>query len=126
MAKSGLKISKNAPNNETTGVIFRGPGSVLLNNVTMDDFCKMLQSAAVDRPVINQTGLSGNYDFSLVWTPDQALGGAPNPNALASGGTDALPGVYEATQQQLGLKIDATKLRVEVLVMDKVEKPSDN
>jgi uncharacterized protein (TIGR03435 family) len=126
VAKSGLKISKNAPNNETTGVIFRGPGSVLLNNVTMDDFCKMLQSAAVDRPVINQTGLSGNYDFSLVWTPDQALGGAPNPNALASGGTDALPGVYEATQQQLGLKIDATKLRVEVLVMDKVEKPSDN
>jgi uncharacterized protein (TIGR03435 family) len=126
VAKSGLKISKNAPNNETTGVIFRGPGSVLLNNVTMDDFCKMLQSAAVDRPVINQTGLSGHYDFSLVWTPEQVLSGAPNPNALAPGGADALPDVYTATQQQLGLKIDATKLRVEVLVLDKVEKPSEN
>jgi uncharacterized protein (TIGR03435 family) len=126
VAKSGLKISKNAPNNETTGVIFRAPGSVLLNNVTMDDFCKMLQSAAVDRPVINQSGLSGQYDFSLVWTPDQVLSGAPNPNALAPGGADTLPDVYTATQQQLGLKIDATKLRVEVLVLDKVEKPSEN
>ena len=70
VAKGGAKISKNDGKNETTGVIFRGPGSVLLNDVSMDDFCRMLQNAALDRPVVNQTGLSGNYDFSLVWTPD--------------------------------------------------------
>jgi uncharacterized protein (TIGR03435 family) len=127
VAKGGPKISKNDGKNQTTGVIFRGPGSVLLNNVTMDDFCKMLQNAALDRPVVNQTGLSGKYDFSLVWTPDQLQTAAPNPNALAPGErADVPPGVYEAAQQQLGLRIDAARLRTEVLVLDKVEKPSQN
>jgi uncharacterized protein (TIGR03435 family) len=127
VAKGGEKISKNDGKNETTGVIFRGPGSVLLNNVTMDDYCKMLQNAALDRPVINQTGLFGKYDFSLVWTPDQALAPAPNLNALAPPDkADIPPDVYTASQQQLGLKIDATRLRIDVLVVDKVLKPSEN
>lgn len=127
VARGGVKISKNAGKNETTGVIFRGPGSVLLNDVSMDDFCRMLQNAAVDRPVVNQTNLSGKYDFSLVWTPDQALTTVPNPNTLAPGaGADAPPNLYTAIQEQLGLKLDATKLRVDVLMIDKVEKPSEN
>jgi uncharacterized protein (TIGR03435 family) len=108
-------------------VIFRGPGSVLLNNVTMDDLAKMLQTAALDRPVVNQTGISGKYDFSLVWTPDQLLAAAPNPNALAPADkADAPPDLHTAIQEQLGLRIDAAKLRIEVLVMDRVEKPSEN
>jgi uncharacterized protein (TIGR03435 family) len=127
VAKGGVKISKNDVKNETTGVIFRGPGSVLLNDVSMDDFCKMLQNAAVDRPVVNQTSLSGKYDFSLVWTPDQALTAVPNPNALAPGDkAEAPPDLYTAIQEQLGLKLEAAKLRIEVLVFDKVEKPSEN
>jgi uncharacterized protein (TIGR03435 family) len=127
VAKGGAKISKNDGKNQTTGVIFRGPGSVLLNNVSMDDFCKMLQNAALDRPVVDQSGLSGKYDFSLVWTPDQLATAAPNPNALAPiDKADVPPGLFEATQQQLGLKIDAARLRIEVLVIDKVEKPSEN
>jgi uncharacterized protein (TIGR03435 family) len=126
VAKSGAKISKNTGKNETTGVIFRGPGSVLLNDVSMDDFCRMLQNAALDRPVVNQTGLSGTYDFSLVWTPDQGPP-PPNVNALAPiDRADAPPDVFTAAQQQLGLKIDATRLRTEVLVVEKAEKPSDN
>jgi len=123
VAKGGVKISKNDGKNETTGVIFRGPGSVLLNDVSMDDFCKMLQNAAVDRPVVNQTSLSGKYDFSLVWTPDQALTAAPNPNTLAP---DAPPDLYTAIQEQLGFKLEAAKLRIEVVVFDQVEKPSEN
>jgi uncharacterized protein (TIGR03435 family) len=127
VAKGGVKISKNDGKNETTGVIFRGPGSVLLNNSSMDDLSKMLQNAALDRPVVNQTGLSGKYDFSLVWTPDQLLTAAPNPNALAPGDRgDVPPNLFTAVQQQLGLKIDATKLRIEVLVVDKAEKPTEN
>jgi uncharacterized protein (TIGR03435 family) len=127
VAKGGAKISINDGKAETTGVIFRGPGSVLLNNVTMDDFCKMLQNAAVDRPVVNQTALSGKYEFSLVWTPEQMLAAAQNPNALTtSGRADVPPDLYAAVQQQLGLKLDSTKLRIEVLMVDKVEKPSEN
>lgn len=125
VAKGGAKISKNDAKSETTGVIFRGPGSVLFNNVTMDEFCKTLQSAAVDRPVVNQTGLSGKYEFSLVWTPEQTLTAAPNANALAST-ADTPPDIYAAVQQQLGLKLEAAKMRIEVLVVDKLERPSEN
>ena len=126
VAKSGAKISENREKSDDEGVIFRGPGSVLLNNLSMDDFSKML-GAQVDRPVVNQTGLPGKYTFSLVWTPDQALTAAPNPNPLAAPGkSDTPPDLFTAAQEQLGLKLEATKLRVEVLVIDKVDRPSDN
>ncbi len=127
--KGGAKITRNdvkaETKSDTSGVIFRGPGSVLLNNLSMDDFCKMLQSSALDRPVVNQTKLEGKYTFSLVWTPEQLAAAAANqaPAALRA---DAPPDIYAALQQQLGLKVDATKLRVEVLVIDKVDKPSEN
>jgi uncharacterized protein (TIGR03435 family) len=128
VAKSGLKISKNESKSATSGVIFRGPGSVLLNNETMDEFCKMLQSAAVDRPVVNQTGLADKYEFSIVWTPDQLLTTATtNTNALAPGEkADAPPDIYTAIQQQLGLKLEGTRMRIDVLVIDKLDKLSDN
>ncbi|MGH9645204.1 MAG: TIGR03435 family protein [Bryobacteraceae bacterium] len=131
VAKGGAKITRNDTKNETksgtSGVIFRAPGSVLLNNLSMDDFCRMLQSSALDRPVVNQTALPGKYTFSLVWTPEQLVAAAPNPSPLAPGGrADAPPDIYAATQQQLGLKLDGTKLRIEVLVVDTVEKPSEN
>jgi bla regulator protein blaR1 len=135
VAKGGAKITRNEAKNETksgtkndtSGVIFRAPGSVLLNNLSMDDFCRMLQSSALDRPVVNQTGLAGKYTFSLVWTPEQLVAAAPNPSPLAPAGrADAPPDIYAATQQQLGLKLDGTKLRIEVLVIDRAEKPSEN
>ncbi len=127
VAKGGAKIARNEKEDKTGGVIFRGPGSFLLNNLSMDDFSKMLQSTAVDRPVANQTGLSGKYTFSLVWTPDQVLTTAPVPNPLAAPDhADIPPDLHTAIQQQLGLKLDAARVRIEVLVVDKVEKPLDN
>jgi uncharacterized protein (TIGR03435 family) len=94
----------------------------------MDDLCRILQSAAVDRPVVNQTGLTDKYEFSLVWTPDQLLTATTtNTNALAPGEkADAPPDIYTAIQQQLGLKLEGTRMRIEVLVIDKLEKLSDN
>lgn len=127
VAKGGSKISTNDAKSATTAIIGRGPGSVLFTDVTMDDLAKMLQSGALDRPVINQTGLAGKYDFSLVWTPPQLANAPPNPNALAPADrAEAPPDIYTALQQQLGLKAEGTKLRIEVLMVDKVEKPSDN
>lgn len=127
LARGGSKISKNDPKNATQGIISRGPGSVLFNNVTMDDFARMLQSSAVDRPVLNQTGLQGKFDFSLVWTPDQGQAPVAVPNALAGlEKTDAPPDIFTAMQQQLGLRLEAAKLPIEVFMVDKVERPSDN
>jgi uncharacterized protein (TIGR03435 family) len=74
------------------------------------------------RVVLNKTGLSGRYDLTLRWTPDDAplplLNGAPDPNAP--------PGLFTAIQEQLGLKLESGKGTVEVLVIDRIEQPSPN
>ena len=80
----------------------------------MDDLASLL-SLAVRRTVLDKTGLSGGYKFSLKWRPDET----PNPDA-------DLPGLYTALQEQLGLHLEAAKGQVEVLVIDDVHPPSSN
>jgi uncharacterized protein (TIGR03435 family) len=126
VGKSGSKISTTEKKGDTPFVVMPRPGTLSMSNATMTDLCKVYQGL-LDRPCVDQTGLSGRYEFSLVWMPDrpQAPPGA-NPNALATPDNAEFPDLFAATQQQLGLKLDAAKLRIEVLVIDKVEKPSDN
>jgi uncharacterized protein (TIGR03435 family) len=76
------------------------------------------------RPVLDKTGLAGNFDFTLKFAmerpgPDDTLNGQPMPNS-------DLPFLFEAIQQQLGLKLESGKGPVEVLVIDHVERPSGN
>jgi uncharacterized protein (TIGR03435 family) len=129
VAKTGLKLTKAEGNNgNLPGFGGRGPGSVGVFNSTMSDFAGFLQSRILDRPVVDQTGLSDRYTFTLTWQPDVAQPpptgqpAAPPPSADA----DALPDLFTAFQKQLGLKLEATKAPVDVLVIDKVEKPSAN
>ena len=78
-------------------------------------------------PVVDQSGLTGRYDFTLKFTPDVAmaalLGGPPRP---AGDNLDAAPDLFAAFQQQLGLKLEPTRVPVDVMVIDKVERPSEN
>jgi Protein of unknown function (DUF3738). len=68
------------------------------------------------RVVIDRTGIVGRYSISLKWTPEDA---APSIDA-----TD--PSIYTALQEQLGLRLDSEKAAVEVLVIDRIEMPTDN
>jgi uncharacterized protein (TIGR03435 family) len=74
------------------------------------------------RVVVDKTGLTGRYDLTLRWTPDDAstplLNGEPDPNAP--------PGLFTAIQDQLGLKLESSKGPVPVLVIDHIEPPSAN
>jgi bla regulator protein BlaR1 len=70
----------------------------------------------LDRPVIDRTSLPGNYDFTLQWTFDDA--GLPEPNAA--------PSLFTAIKEQAGLELKAAKGPAEVLVIDHVDKPSEN
>ena len=100
-----------------------GRGNLTERNATMPEFGGMLQAAILDRPVLDQTKLDGRFDFMLKWTPDPAqLSGRANP----SEDPNAPPDLFAAMQQQLGLKLEATKALADVLVIDKVEKPSEN
>jgi uncharacterized protein (TIGR03435 family) len=85
------------------------------------------------RPVLDKTGLTGKYDFTLEFTPDMnglpLPPGAPGPSAPASGGDASEPGtnVAAAVQQQLGLKLVSGKAKLDVLVIDRANRtPTEN
>ncbi len=127
VGKNGPKLIKSADQNAGVSLLFRGPGLLPGRNSTMADFARVMQSAVLDRPVLDQTELSGKFDFELKWTPDEtqfaSLGGAPKP--LADDVTGP-PDLFTAIQQQLGLQLKSVKAAVDVLVIDRVEKPSAN
>jgi uncharacterized protein (TIGR03435 family) len=128
VGKNGPKLTKSEGNpNGLPGLFFRGLGNLPVTNATMADFAGVMQGAVLDRPVVDQTGLSGRWDFTLKWTPDEFQFGAlgvrvPPPTNAA----DAPPDLFTAVQEQLGLKLDSTKAPAEVFVIDRVEKPSEN
>lgn len=106
--------------------IFRGPGKLMVTNATMKDFCHGMQETVMDKPVVDQTGLTDRYDFALNWTPDPSQfpgRGTPPP---ANDDPNAPPGLYTAITEQLGLKLESTKANVDVMVIDHVENPSPN
>jgi bla regulator protein blaR1 len=93
-------------------------------NATMKQIADSLPSEGrLGRPVVDQTGLTGRFDFTLQWTPESngpTQSGADAP--LDSQGTTFL----EALKDQLGMKLKSTKAPLEVLVVDHVERPSEN
>jgi uncharacterized protein (TIGR03435 family) len=82
---------------------------------------------ALGRSVIDKTELTGNYDFKLEWTPDEGQGTMRAPGGDGPAAADAAgPSIFTAVQDQLGLKLESTKGPVEILVIDRAEKPSEN
>ena len=81
-------------------------------------------SPMVQRVVTDRTGLPGTYDFDLKWTPEQA---AQAPSGVPSTAPDPdSPSIFTALREQLGLKLESAKGPVDVLVIDKVERPTPN
>jgi uncharacterized protein (TIGR03435 family) len=130
VAKTGAKITKSQSDpNGLPGLFFgRAPTGTSFNvrNATLAEVATVLQGSILDKPVVDQTGLSDKYDFTLTFTPDGSqmalFGGGPPP----TDNPDAAPDVFTAFQQQLGLKLESTKAPAGVLVIDRVEKPSAN
>ena len=129
VGKSGPKMTESIHKpTDPVNFIFRGkPGALMVTNATMKDFCDGMQSAVMDKPVVDHTGLTARYDFNLNWTPDESqfesMGGFKPP---ATEDPNAPPALSTAMQEQLGLKFDAVKAPADVFVIDHVEKPSAN
>jgi uncharacterized protein (TIGR03435 family) len=129
VAKNGPKLTKSEGNpSGLPGLFFRGLGNLPATNATMADFAGVMQGAVLDRPVVDQTGLTGRWDFTLTWTPDefQFAGLGVRPPPPPSNGAAAPPDLFTAFQEQLGLKLESTKAPAEVFVIDKVAKPTEN
>ena len=79
-------------------------------------------STVLQRPVSDNTGLTGLYDFQLQWMPDETQRSIGAPGATNGDG----PSLFQALQEQLGLRLESKKIQTRVLVIDKIEKPGEN
>jgi uncharacterized protein (TIGR03435 family) len=131
VAKGGPKLKEStlsadaSPQGPPPLIFVVSPQLVRLpgRDASMGEFASVLQRAALDNPVLDRTGLSGRYDFDLEFAPDETVFGG----ALGKGTDDsAKPGLVAAIQQQLGLKLEATRGPVQALVIDRIERPSAN
>jgi len=126
--KAEAKLSKASLDaGDLPGYSFTGLGKLTVQNSTLEGFAQFMQNMVLDRPMVDQTGLQGRYDFALNWTPDESqFGGMAIKVPPPSDKADAPPPLFTAVQEQLGLKLVPTKAMVNVMVIDKVEKPSEN
>ena len=99
---------------------------------TMTTLVRML-TQQIGSTIVDKTGLTGNYDYTLTFTPDQGAGpmmgmakGVPPPDGDGQATEPAAPSIFTAVQEQLGLKLVAQKQQVDVIVIDHIEQPSAN
>jgi uncharacterized protein (TIGR03435 family) len=99
------------------------------DGATLQVFARLL-NLVVDRPVIDETGVSGKFDIHLTFSRDQTKFpqslATPSGSVRAPASDPSDPSIFTAVQEQLGLKLVSTKRPVEILVIDSVEKPSEN
>ena len=107
------------------------PGSLEANGGTTEFLAHAL-SNMVGRTVVNKTGLTGNYDYKLNWTRDEGsmprmgpAGGGPPPQGDAPVDPNG-PTLFTALQEQLGLKLQSEKGKVDVIVIDHIDLPTEN
>jgi uncharacterized protein (TIGR03435 family) len=128
VAKGGPKLTETIHKpSDPVNFGYRRLGALMVTNATMKDFCDGMQGSALDKPAVDHTGLTGRYDFTLNWTPDEsqfeAMGGYRPPSTEDP---NAPPALSTAMQEQLGLRFDAVKALADVFVIDHIEKPSAN
>jgi uncharacterized protein (TIGR03435 family) len=120
-AREGRVINANTDDRVACGVR-NNNGRMQFGGYPLSLFANALANQ-VARVVIDRTGMTGNWDFELTFTPErirqQALSGGAPPDVDANG-----PSIFTAIQEQLGLKLESTKSPVKVLVIDHVEQPS--
>jgi uncharacterized protein (TIGR03435 family) len=121
VGKGGILMKESGPDARHSFMI-PGPGRWKVSKLNMGHLAGDL-TREVGRTVVDLTGLTGSYDFTLEWTPEQAS--VPSPDGAAppdAGG----PSIFTAVQQQLGLKLESRKHPIDMLIIDQVEKPSAN
>jgi uncharacterized protein (TIGR03435 family) len=127
VAKTGPKMTKSEGDPNSPGAFFFTKlGNLTVRNQTMAGVAHGFQGAVFDRPVVDHTGLEGHWDFSLKWTPDDTQFAVFNVKIVPNDAADAPPPIFTAIQEQIGLKLEAGKPQVDVMVLDHVEKPSEN
>lgn len=114
VAKTGSKLTPHAGEGDPSTSISNNSGrtSITARNMSVAHLADLL-SGKVDRVVIDHTELPGNYDLTLQW--------APNPTEESTE-----PSLFAALQEQLGLRLESAKGPIDFIVIDNIERPSEN
>ena len=131
IAKGGAKLKESTatvrdfPTGPPPLIFVVSPQSLHLPGrfASMAELASVFQRAVLDRPVLDQTGLSARYDFDLEFAPDANIF---NGAFAGQTGDSDKPGLFTALQEQLGLKLEATKGPVDALAIDHVNEPTPN
>jgi bla regulator protein blaR1 len=149
VAKSGLKMKASAPDDPPKADVASKPEgedtkdkprlgrhSLMMNGRghlestgTGIPFLVHVLSSQLGRTVVDKTGLTGNYDYTLQWTPDDVgtpMGGDAGPGKGDVSPDAGGPTLLTALEEQLGLKLESRKGTVDVIVIDHIDTPSDN
>jgi uncharacterized protein (TIGR03435 family) len=129
-----LVVGKNGPKLHEVelagkGWSRNGVGSIDGQEVSMARLAEIL-AGRLGHPVVDVTGIKGVFDLKLSWTPDPAMVRNPTENketlAVESMSDPSGPSIFSALQEQLGLRLEARKVPGEIIVIDHVERPSEN
>ncbi len=118
--EGGPKFQVSGPDPGYNVTVSRGRGRLSAQNLSMRQFVEIL-GYLVDVPLVDKTGITGAFEAKLEWAPEPASADA-QPAPEVSDRAD----LRTALREQLGLRLVSVKLPVEVLVVDSVEKPSEN
>ena len=112
------------------GAMTMGRGNFEVSAISIDNLARALGALYLGRTVIDKTGLKGLYDIKLQWTPDPAFPGPAGPGGPvgpeATPADPSGPSIFTALQEQLGLRLESSTGPEEVLVIDGVQRPSEN
>jgi uncharacterized protein (TIGR03435 family) len=119
VGKNGPRFKESAPDAPALGnhTVKGRNQTAILSQATMESVAREIGNNGVDRPVLDKTGLTGKYDVKLEATPEFRINNNPQPEDIS---------VFDAVQNQLGLRLEPQKAMIEVLVVDHIEKPSAN
>jgi uncharacterized protein (TIGR03435 family) len=102
---------------DSLAVLRKSGGAVMMagvRNTTMELLARHLSVLDLGRPLIDRTGLTGRFDFTIEWTPDATIPDAPAPTSV------------QALRDQLGLKLEPATGPIQILIVDRIERPSAN
>lgn len=126
-ATTGAKIKETSPDripntNMNGHISISKPGQLAMEWITMEGFAQLL-SFQLGYPVLDKTGLGKRYDLQLTWAADDPSGGSIKQNDSPD---VALPSLFTALKEQLGLTLKASKGSKRVLVVDQIDLPTEN
>jgi uncharacterized protein (TIGR03435 family) len=113
VARNGFKLQKAEGDRGGWGM---GRGKMTAQRTSMEDITSFL-AFQLDRPVVDATGIQGVFNFTLEWSPNDRPDADPSDNR---------PSIFTAIEETLGLRLEPGKVPVQIIVIDRAEKPSEN